>query len=136
MMVEVIDFPDAEEVAKEFLRAEYTARSVDSPNAVGTKLPKNHTTDDLFTRVSRVGGESRDLVTDSPRLLVECFGPSTVAASDRAKITRALMLASARLTKKVTRATEGGGVAFLPDPDTNQPRYQFVVQLDLRGVAI
>lgn len=133
-MVEVIEFPDAETLAVAFLKGQYTARSV--TGGVGTKLPKNHGLTDSFTRVSRVGGDTRDLVTDSPRLLIECFGPSTVAASDRAKITRALMLASARLTDTVTKATEGGGVAFLPDPDTNQARYQFVVQLDLRGVAI
>lgn len=134
MMVEVIEFPDAESVVVQFLKTEYTARGV--TGGVGTKLPKNHSNADAFTRVSRVGGDARDLVTDSARILVECFGPNTVAASDRAKITRALLLASARLTDVVTRATDGGGVAFLPDPDTNQARYQFVVTLDLRGVAI
>lgn len=133
-MVEVIAFPDAESFSVAFLKAQFTERDI--ATRVGTKLPKAHTAADSFVRVSRSGGVSRDIVTDSPMILVECFGPDTVTASDTAKVTRALMLAAARLSDEVTRVQDSGGVAFLPDPDTGQPRYQFVVALDLRGSAI
>lgn len=131
-MVEVIAFRDAEAFTRSFLKAQLSARG--DTVAVGTKIPA--TRPDRFIRLSRVGGGARDLVTDSPRILVECFALDTVAASDLAKVARALLLAAARLSDGVTKATDGGDVAFLPDPDTNQPRYQFVVQLDLRGTAI
>jgi len=131
-MTEVIAFPDAEAFAVLFLRAQFSARSMSAgaSTKVPASIPNGH------VRVSRAGGGQRDLVTDSPRLLLECFAADTVAASDLAKVTRALLLAAARLSDEVTRAVDGGGVAFLPDPSTNNPRYQFVVQLDLRGATI
>ena len=129
---EVIAFSDAEAFTVKFLKSEFSKRGVVA--AAGTKVPSS--IPNGFVRVSRVGGGQRDLVTDSPRMLCECFATSTVAASDLAKVTRALMLASARLSSKVTRAVDGGGVSFLPDPSTNNPRYQFLVQLDIRGSAI
>lgn len=133
-MVEVIAFRDVEGFAVSFLKAQFASRGLVSK--VGTKLPGKHSSSDAFVRVSRSGGVARDLVTDSPTVLVECFGADTVSASNLATVARALLLASARLTDTVTRATDGGGVAFLPDPDTNQPKYQFLVQLDIRGTAI
>jgi hypothetical protein len=131
-MVEVIKFADDEAFTVSFLRTEFAARGIIA--GVGTQFPK--TTPSSFVRVSRSGGSARDLVTDSATQLIECFGPDTVAASDLARVARALMLASGRLSDKVTRAVDGGGIAFLPDPDTNKPRYQFVVQLDIRGNTI
>lgn len=128
-MTEIIAFPDAESFAVAFLKG----RAERSGRDVGTKAPKTGT---RYTRVSRSGGVSRDLVTDSATILVECFADDGVTAADDAKIDRALLMASARLSKDVTRVTDVGGVVFLPDPDTNKPRYQFVVQLDLRGAAL
>ena len=129
---EVIAFPDAEAFAVKFLKSQYRSRGVTA--GAGTKITDSVTSG--FTRVSRAGGGVRDIVTDSPLLLIECFAADTVTASELARVTRALMLASARLSAKVTRAVDGDGVSFLPDPTTNNPRYQFVVQLDLRGSAI
>lgn len=131
-MAEVIGFPDAEGLAVAFMKAEYSGRGVAAK--VATKRPK--TMPAMFTRVSRVGGDPRDLVTDSPMLLFECYGDSTVSAEHLAKVTRALALAAARLRDDVTRVQSVGGLGFNPDPDTNQARYQFTVQWDLRGESI
>ena len=129
---EVIAFPDPEALSIRFLRSEFSARG--QAAGVGVKIPTS--IPNGFVRVSLTGGGQRDMVTDSPRMLYECYASSTVAASALATFTRALMLASGRLSNEVTRAVDGSGVAFLPDPSTNNPRYQFVVQLDLRGSAI
>ncbi|MEQ6899009.1 hypothetical protein [Microbacterium sp. KR10-403] len=75
-------------------------------------------------------------MTDSPMILVECFADDGGTAADDAKIDRALLMAAARLSDDVTRVTDVGGPSFLPDPDTNLPRYQFTVQLDMRGTAL
>lgn len=131
-MPEVIAFPDVEKFTVAFLKAQFTDRSIDVK--VGTKVPK--TMPDQFVRVSRTGGTSKNLVTDGATVLVECFGHDTVAPSDTARVARALLLAAGRLTDDVTRAVDGGGIAFNPDPDTNLPRYQFLVQLDMKGFAL
>lgn len=131
-MVELIGFPDAEAVAITLLKSQLSARGVAAK--VATKVPTPRP--DLLVRVSRVGGVSRDIVTDSATLLIECSGLTEIAASDLASLARAIMLAAARLTPNVTRAVDGGGIVSLSDPDTNSPRYQFVVQLDLRGTTV
>lgn len=128
-MGEVIAFPDPEAWAVQFLKS----RTERDGRKVGTKAPKTGT---RYTRVSRVGGASRDLVTDSPMILVECFADDGVTAADDAKIDRALLMAAARLSDDVARVQDVGGPSFLPDPDTNLPRYQFTVQLDMRGTAL
>lgn len=131
--MDVIGFPDAEARAVAFLKSEYEGRDIVA--GVATKFPAKNVPA-LFTRVSRVGGGARDLVTDSPRLLFECYGDSTVTAADLGKVTRALIGAWARLSHDVTRVQPDEGLAFNPDPDTNQPRYQFVAQVDMRGDTI
>lgn len=128
-MAEVIAFPDPEKWVVTFLKS----RTERSGRTAATKVPK---TGDRYTRISRVGGAARDLVTDSPMILVECFAADGVTAADDAKIDRALLMASARLSDDVTRVIDVGGPSFLPDPDTNLPRYQFTVQLDMRGTAL
>lgn len=42
---------------------------------VSAKMPKQRPI--RFVRVSRIGGSQNDPITDSARLLIECFGPDT-----------------------------------------------------------
>lgn len=128
-MAEIISFPDPESWVVAFLKG----RPERGGRKVGTKAPKTGT---RYTRVSRSGGVTKNLVTDSPTILVECFADDTVTASGDARIDRALLLAAARLSDDVTKVTDVGGPSFLPDPDSGLPRYQFVVQLDMRGTAL
>lgn len=129
-MTEVVVFPDVEAMVVTYLRAPATQAG----GKVATKAPSS--LPPLFARVSRVGGTQRDIVTDTARILVECWGPDTVAASSFASLMRAHMLAIARVTDSFTRVVDGGGITYLADPDTNKPRYQFFVQADVRGVAL
>lgn len=128
-MAEIIAFRDPETWVVTFLKG----RTERADRTVATKAPKTGT---RYTRISRTGGASKNLVTDAPTILVECFADDTVTAEADARIDRALLLAAARLSDDVTKTTDVGGPSFLPDPDTNLPRYQFVVQLDLRGTAL
>lgn len=131
-MVEVIVARDAEALAVTFLRGELGARGVAA--MVATKVPAKMPA--KMVRVSRAGGSARNIAYDQPLLLVECWATSGPAASDLAALTRGLMLAWASLSDDVTMARDGGGFASLPDPDTNNPRYQFAVQVDMKMSAI
>lgn len=79
----------------------------------------------------------RDIVTDLPQLTVECWAPDSVEASNLARFCRGLLHAWPRddLGRDVGRVSEVGGLAFFPDPLTDSPRYQFTVQVSLRGYA-
>lgn len=126
--MEVIAFPDVEAFAVTYLRSKITGATV--ATRVPTTMPAQ------MVRVSRAGGAARDLVTDSALLLVECWAESSVAASELARLCRAHLLAAARASNLVTKVVDVSGTVSLPDPATNNPRYQFTVELHMRGSAI
>lgn len=130
-MVEVIVAPDAEGAAVAFLKAQFTA--LGDAAKVGTKFPAAGS--QRFVRVVRAGGVS-DLAYDHPRLVFECSGSSSVDAERLCALTRGLVLAWARLSDVVTRVQDAGDMAYVPDPDTGQARYQFAVQVDMKMSAI
>jgi hypothetical protein len=125
-MVEAIAFPDVEAAWIAYLKTRITEK-------VGTVVPSPAPTS--YVRVSRTGGVST-LSHDGPTVLFECFGQSTVAAATLVRIVRAHVLAAARQSVTFIRVSDGGGPAYLPDPDTNQPKYQFLVQCTTRGTAL
>lgn len=131
-MAEVIVAPDAESAAVAFLKAQFTA--VGDTAKVGTKFPA--TGSQRFVKVVRAGGVSRDIAYDSPRLVFECYGSSTVTAERLCALTRGFILAWARLSDAVTRVQDAGDMAYSPDPDSGQDRYQFAVQADMKMSAI
>lgn len=130
-MAEVIIAPDAEGRAVAFLKAQFTA--IGDTAKVGTKFPASGSS--RFVRVVRVGGVS-DLAYDHPRLVFICSGDSTVSAERLCALTRGLILAWARLSDDVTRVQDAGDMAYLPDPDSGQDRYQFAAQVDMKMSAI
>lgn len=129
-MTEVIRFPDGEAFLVGLLKPRI------APVKVATRVPASHKPTDKFVRVSRTGGASRDLVTDGGVYLIECYAASDGDAYDLCSSVRAVALAAARLSELIRKATDGGGPAYLPDPDSGQPKYQCLVQLDMRGTAI
>lgn len=129
-MTEVISFPDGEAFLVSFLKGRV------APVKVGTKLPASHTVSDSFVRVSRTGGPSVDIVTDGGTYLIEGFAATTGAASALTGRSRSYVLAAARLSGLVRRVVDGGGLAYMPDPDSGQPKYQCLVQLDMRGQTL
>lgn len=128
-MTEIIKFPDGEAFLVGLLKTRV------APVKVATRVPAGHTPSTKFVRVSRTGGPSRDIVTDGGTYLLECYAATDGDAYDLCAEVRAIVLAAARLSDRVRRAVDGGGPAFLPDPDSGQPKYQFLVQLDMRGTA-
>lgn len=129
-MAEIIRFPDGELFLIELLRPRV------APVKVASMVPSSHKVSDKLVRVSRTGGPSKDLVTDGGTYLIECYAGSPGDAYDLCAEVRAVALAAARLSGRVRKATDGGGISFLPDPDSGQPKYQCLVQLDMRGTAI
>lgn len=132
-MAEVIVNRDAEGLAVAFLRSQFTSRAMNDADA-RTKFPPSPKR--LFVRVSRIGGDVANIVYDQPSLLFECYGDSETNAERFGALVRALILAWARISDEVTRVQSAGGLASLPDPDTNKPRYQFAVQVNMKMSAI
>lgn len=131
MTTEVIVFPDAEALAVTYLKAKMTGVTI------ATKVPDPRPS--KLIKVTRVGGSKLRLNADSPVLAFECWGSTSVEASDLAKYARAYVDAMSGETVNgvwVFKVREVGGPAYFPDPDTDSPRYQFSVAIDTKGVAL
>ena len=97
---------------------------------VSTRIPNPRP--DRHVKVTRAGGNRANLVQERPLLIIECWGPDSVAAFDLA--------ADAWATLNAADGTVVAGVALdfptnslaspinQPDPDTTNPRYQFTAQ--------
>lgn len=94
----------------------------------GTKVPADRPAS--FTRVTRQGGGRTNLILSAPRVFVECWGPTSLAAFERA--------ADAWAALDAAQGTNVGGVwiarvestepANFPDDD-GSPRYTFTAAL-------
>lgn len=124
-MTEVIVFPDIEGVL-------VTALTPALSLPVTTKVPA--TRPDKFVRLSRIGGNRRNVITDRAMVVVECWAKSTTEAERLSALTRAHIHALAPDT--VRRVREVAGPQSFPDPLSETPRYQFTVQIDTRGAAL
>lgn len=124
-MSEVIVFPSAEKI----LVAELKARLA---LPVVTKVPNPRPP--TFVRLKKVGGTRRDVVTDSPMVVVECWAPTSTEADDLSQLVRAHIFALAPDT--VRKVREVAGPQDFPDPLSENPRYQFTVQIFTRGAAL
>jgi hypothetical protein len=129
-MTEAIVFPDAEALL-------VTALSPLVGVPVATRVPNPRPAS--FVRVKRVGGTIRDVVTDEPLVVVECWAETEIAASDLGRVVRARVFALAQTSVGVdfVRAVrEVGGLQAFPDPVSESPRYQFTVQIQTKGVPL
>lgn len=94
---------------------------------VATKVPNPRP--DKFVRVTRAGGQGRNLVQSDPRLLIECWAPDSVSALNLAR------MAYAHLWAHYGSSSVWGGRASLtepvnfPDSETKSPRYQFIATI-------
>jgi hypothetical protein len=132
--MEVILYPDAALTIIGYLRSELAARA--DTATVGTRVPDIRP--DRFVRVERVGGVRTNLVTDSALVTVECWAATEAAAVQLGQLVRALIFAAEGTTQTgvvIYQVTEVGGLAHLPDPDTEHERYVFTTQIGLRGTA-
>jgi hypothetical protein len=102
-----------------------------TPIAVGFRLPPGWpaTKPAEFVRVSRVGGRMLNLITDSPRVLVECWGPDVGTVEQMTCTARGALLNSLgqRWAGIYVRewVNEQGPVDFDDPQVTDMRRWQF-----------
>lgn len=92
-----------------------------------------------FVRITRVGGSAANRIIDRARLVAECWDTSGLGAADLAALTRALITAAAPgylgpgpELVWIDRVVDLG-MAYLPDPDTNIPRYLVTAEVYATG---
>ena len=132
-MGELLVTPDVEGAVVSWLRIGLGA-AVDK---VATKVPS--TMPARMVRVSLTGGSRRDVATDVAQVTVECWLPDELSASTVARKAHGLMFSAAGMTAGavfVRKVETVGGVQNFPDPDTNNPRYQFTVRWHVRPATI
>lgn len=124
-MSEAIVFPMIEQILVSELSA-----ALGRP--VSTRVPQERPVE--FVRVVRVGGQRRNVITDRATVVIECWAGSDYDAAILCGLTRAYLFALA--PDKVRRVSEIAGPQSFPDPISEHPRYQFTVQIDMRGAAL
>lgn len=92
--------------------------AIDVP--VATRVPNPRPV--AHVRVRRIGGTGRNLVQETPMVLVECWAADSVAAFDLAGDCYAVV--DAALCGPGSRPSSP---VNLPDPETESARYQFTV---------
>lgn len=132
-MAAPVEFPDAVDVVRGYLREALLARGLDIP--VRTRVPDPRPAQ--FVRIERVGGDRLDRITDRPRLDFACWGPDEGAVADLVKVVRALVFAIPGWRGVVAYDVVGvGGPNTAPDPVSGQERSSFAVEVSLRGKAL
>ncbi|MGH9001914.1 MAG: hypothetical protein ACRDYV_02180 [Acidimicrobiia bacterium] len=118
--------------------------TVDALDGVGisTELPRDWTAGDRHVRLSRIGGIPADNVghLDRARIQVEAFGATgedAFAIAGEALLALRLLPGSAFVYAGavVTAVDQDLGLASLPDPETDAPRYLFGVVLYVHPTA-
>lgn len=128
-MPDVVIMPDAERVVVDHLNGILT-------EPVSTTVPNPRPP--VFLVVRRVGGPRLNLVADNAMLTVEAWAPGQTAAKALLALARGHIHAMRGMVVggvPVYGITETGGPAFLPDPDSTQPRYTMTLQVSMRGSA-
>lgn len=123
---QLIFFPDAEAALVGHLKTSFSSRGETA--RVSTRTLPDET--GKRVRVARAGGPA-SLVVDNPMLIVQTWGQTTLEAVELGRLARALV----RTMPGLKSFREIGGLQYFEDPDSSQPRYQFTVQVSLRGVT-
>lgn len=134
-VVELLVGADVEVAVVRELSSVFEARGVLAH--VGTRIPVSDPKPPAFVRVLAVGGASRDLVTDSPSVAVECFAVDEGDAERLAARARAVLEAAGR------SGLMGAEVCYLAQswslpqnlPKLSVPthhRFTFTMSMDLR----
>lgn len=128
-MTEFAVAQDVEALIHEYLTPTLATLGASVP--VVTVLPK--TLPSRFVQVMLDGGSRRNHVTDSAVITIRSWGSNKVDSRALAGLAYAGLLAwPTESSSPVRRTVSIGGPAWLPDPETNRPRYQATVSLDLR----
>lgn len=130
-MTELITFPDVELLMVQHLDAvlndAYVCTDVPDPRPA------------VIVTIQRVGGIRRNLVTDTALMSIQAWAPNKAGSYDLLKLVRAhihAMPGNQISGSWIYKVVEVGGPIFLPDPESEAPRYQFTVQVWTRGTKI
>lgn len=120
--------------AYEFLNVEAALiQVVRSQIRVGASVEVDVPRPTEFVQVARVGGTA-GMIADRPMVTFYVWGPSWRTAHDLAALTkRRIHSLTALEGHPVYRVREIGGLSRAPDPPDGSPRYQFTIELRLRG---
>jgi hypothetical protein len=133
--VERIVFPDAVSTVIGALNAQLDDLGYANV-PVRSKVPNPRPT--RFVRVLRTGGPRVNIVTDSAQITVEAWAASDHDAHDLAQAARAVLNSlEGTVTSGATvyGINEFSGPAYLPDPESEQPRYTWSASVNVRGAA-
>lgn len=86
-----------------------------------------------FVRVFRNGGGAANRVLDRPVVTVEAWAADSVAAAELADKCRHALLNDYEGMPLVRGVEEITGPYFIPDPESEVPRYRFSVRLFVRA---
>lgn len=134
-MIKPVVFAAVEIALADYLVTGLAERDVEV--AVVNELPAaNQLT--RYVLVLRIGGGLSNLITDSPRVTIECVAEYGSAAAELAGLVRALVDAAAPgyLGAVWVDQIRDLGMSYSPDPDTNAPRYLIQKELLLKGAAL
>ncbi len=124
--MEAVSFPAVEAALVAFLGPQI------APVKAAMSVPKERPA--RFVKITRVGGRRSSLVHDEATVVFECWAESPYEAESLALRVRALV--GSLDTPTVWYASEVGGPASFPDPETSSPRYQFTALIRSQGEAI
>lgn len=130
-MTELIIFPDVEGLVITYLKDALAG------TPVSTKVPDSRPS--RFIKATVVGGNNARLNADSAMVTFQCWEADSVKASLLARTARAHIHAMAGNQVNGTwvyKVRDVGIPAYSPDPNTNAPRYQFTVLIDVKGDVV
>lgn len=131
-----IVFPDGAALVAGWLRSTLPGYGVNGPVVTDIPNPRPAT----FTRVERLGGVDRNLVTDAPTLDIQRWDPDKHSAMADLQIIRGLLHDLARSGQTIDgtpvyRVVEIQGPASQQDPASKSPRATWVAEVWLRGAT-
>jgi hypothetical protein len=132
-----LTWPDVVTITVPYLRAELQSLDPDEyPEAAGAdcsnRVPEERPVP--YVRVQREGGEA-GRTHDNATLIIECWHDRDDKAAALANITRDLLriMPGMRDGWTVTRVEEQSGPSAIADPDSDLPRYVFIVGVTVRA---
>lgn len=133
--MDVVVFPDIEDLLVEYLSAELPKRGFGDVS-VHTQIPAQRP--ESFVTVPRVGGPRRNQVVDAATISADSWALRPKAAHDLAQVVRGLIGALPGQSLggyPIYRVTEFTGPGNLPDPRSQHARYTQAFSILIRGFA-
>lgn len=130
-MTAFVSFPDAEIAMLDYLRSAIPGIQCD------VEFPKDYkASEGVYVAVRRAGGQARYPIMDYPLYDVQAYGPTRDAAGEAIQAVLA-HIAVARYTAPVTgvfgQMSVITGPQYVPDPLTEEDRWQSLISIPLRG---